>query len=168
MNRLRKIIFFAFLAITLAITAFAFWYFSLGLSEEKQAKAFPVNSYEIFKNSEKLTLYALNPEGKTENAENIREFPIITKTEIKVKSHQNLLKRSFLRSITGKIETSECFKPRHALRLFDGKQTLDILISFECGKFISYFGDKKGEGKISRSAELLFNQTLRNSEDIKK
>lgn len=164
MKRLRTIIFFAFIAVTLAITAFAFWYFSFQLSEEQKAKAFPVNSYKVFEKSEKLTLYALNPDSKNEVAEDFQGFSVISKTDIKVKNFQNLLKRSFLRSITGKTGTSGCFKPRHALRLSLEKQTLDILISFECGKFVSYFADKKGEGKISRSAELLFSQTLKNSE----
>ena len=164
MKRLRKIIFFAFLAITLAITAFAFWYFSHPLSEEERAKAFPENSFKILKNSDKLMLYALNPVSKTQSAEDFRGFPVITKTEVKTKTHQNLLKRSLLKSMIGETVKNECFKPRHALRLSDGKQTLDVLISFECGKFISYFEDKKGENRISRSAELLFNQTLMNAD----
>lgn len=162
MKNLRTVIFFAFLAITLAITAFAFWYFSFSLSEDQKAKAFPENSYQIFQKSDKLTLYALNPDGKSESAENLRGFSVITKNEIKIKSHQDLLKRSFLRSIISETAKNECFKPRQALQISDGKRTLDLIISFECGNFISYFGDKKGEGKISRSAELLFNQTLKN------
>lgn len=162
MKRLRSIIFFAFLAISLGVTAFAFWYFSFSLSEDQRAKAFPESSYQIFKTSDRLTLYLLDPTGKSGAKENFHGFSIITKTEIKARNHQNLLKRSFLKSIISNVEKTECFTPRHGLQISDGKQTLDLVISFECGKFVSYFENKKGGSQISKTAKLLFNQTLEN------
>lgn len=158
MKHLRKIIFCTFLISTLAIIAFAFWFFSGQPDKEQIAKAFPLNSEQLFLNGKILTLYSIDPNEQDDNVEAFHDHKVLKKTKIRDKDFQVLLKRSFIKSFSDK--NLECFKPRYGLRISDGKENLDLLISFECLKFESYFKNKKGFGSITKDAELIFAKTL--------
>ena len=64
-------------------------------------RAFPKDSYQIFLNGNRLTLYALKPEKQTESAENFRGYNVLGKTEIDTTQHQKELKAGFIYGMAG-------------------------------------------------------------------
>lgn len=164
MNGFRKLVFLAFLGITLAITAFAIWFFSSLPGEDRIAGAFPADSFEVFKNSQTLTLYVLDPDKKTSGAGSFQGYAVIRQTRIRDRNLQTFLRRSLIRSITRPHQpTAACFRPGHALRVSDGRRSLDLLISFECGRLVSHFAGATSRSAITRQAEPIFKRTLRDA-----
>ncbi len=162
MKRLHKIVFYTFLVSTISILAFAFWIFSEEPNKEQIAKAFPLDSYQVFTKGKNVTLYFLEPSQKNQKKETFHKYTVLEKTEIKEKSFQSFLKNSFIKSITNK--ESKCFNPRHGLRISDGKQKLDIIICFECSNFKTYYKDKEGFGSINEDTKTLFSNVLETPE----
>jgi hypothetical protein len=127
-------------------------------------QAFPKDSYMAFLSANKLTLYALKPEGQADSSEIFQGRLVFGKTEIDTIQHQKELKGAFIREMAG-ARSTDCFKPRHGLRAVgsDGK-TVDLVISFECGKFVVYSDGGNGEGSVkAENLEIPFNQILRNA-----
>lgn len=127
-------------------------------------RAFPAGSYQTFLNSNKLTLYRLEPESQSNGSERFRGFSVLGKTEIDTVPHQKELKAAFITEMAT-AKSAGCFNPSHGLRAVadDGKM-VDVVISFECGKFQVYSGDAQGEGSIkAESLKVPFNQILRNA-----
>jgi hypothetical protein len=160
MKRFRKFIFYGFIASTLAITAFAFYIFSDQPDKEQMAKAFPLNSEKIFSSGKSLTLYSLEPYKQSEKEEKFQGYAVIGKTEIHNQSFKQFLKQAFINDLTDSNSKTDCFNPRHGIRISDKKETLDLVISFECGNFLSFFGNQKGAGNIFGKSKVLFEQTL--------
>jgi hypothetical protein len=127
-------------------------------------RAFPADSYQIFLNSSKLTLYALKPERQTEAAENFHGYQISGKTEIDTVQHQKDVKGALIRGMAG-AKPADCFNPRHALRAIgDNGKIVDVAISFECGKFLVYSDGAQSEGGVkAEDLEAPFNQILQNA-----
>ena len=127
-------------------------------------RAFPADSYQIFLNSSKLTLYALKPERQTEAAENFHSYQILGKTEIDTVQHQKDVKGAFIRGMAG-AKPADCFNPHHALRAVgDNGKIVDVAISFECGKFVVYSDGASSEGGVkAEDLEAPFDQILRNA-----
>lgn len=127
-------------------------------------RAFPADSYQSFLKAEKLTLYALKPERQNETAENFHGFQISGKTVIETVQHQKELKGAFIRQMAN-AKSSNCFNPRHGLRAVgENGKTIDLAISFECGKFIVYSDGANGEGAVKAEyLEAPFDQILRNA-----
>ncbi|MDQ4122487.1 MAG: hypothetical protein M3209_13705 [Acidobacteriota bacterium] len=127
-------------------------------------RAFPADSYQIFLKAEKLTLYALKPERQTETAENFHGFQVVGKTEIDTVQHQRELKGAFIREMAS-AKSADCFNPRHGLRAIgENGKTIDLAISFECGKFVVYSDGANGEGAVkAENLEAPFNQILQNA-----
>lgn len=127
-------------------------------------QAFPKDSYMAFLSANKLTLYALNPEGQIEAAEKFNNYSIVGKTEIDTIQHQKELKGAVIREMAG-AKSADCFNPQHGLRAVgnDGK-TVELVISFECRKFVVYSDGAQSEGSIkAENLESPFNQILRNA-----
>jgi hypothetical protein len=160
MKRFRKFIFYGFIASTLAITAFAFYLFSGQPDKEQMAKAFPLNSEKIFSSSKSLTLYSLASPKQSEKSEKFQGYAVIGKTEVHNQSFKQFLKQAFLNDLANSNSKMDCFNPRHGIRISDKKETLDLVISFECGKFLSFFSNQKGEGNIFGKSKVLFDQAL--------
>ena len=163
--KIRFAVFFLLVAASLAgwgIYAFQ----KLTTPELKMAeieRAFPKGSYQLFLNANKLTLYALKPETQANGSENFHNFPVAGKTEIDTVEHQKELKGAFVRGMAG-AKPANCFDPRHALRAELEGKTVDIAVSFECGKFIVYSGEAQSEGGVrAENLEAPFNQILRNA-----
>lgn len=129
-------------------------------TEKEIARAFPKDSYSTFMNANKLTLYSLK---KGEAAENFHGYAVLGKTQIDTMSHQLELKSAFIRAMA-RAKGADCFSPRHGLRAeLDGK-TVDVVISFECEKFLVYSENEEGGGGVhSRDLESPFNQILKNA-----
>lgn len=127
-------------------------------------RAFPADSYQIFLNGSKLTLYALKPERQNETGENFHGYRILGKTEIDPVQHQKELKGAFIREMAG-AKSAACFNPRHGLRVVGNKgETVDVAISFECGKFVVYSDGANGEGSVkAENLESPFDQILGNA-----
>ncbi len=164
MKRFRKVIFYTFLVSTISIIAFAFWLFSRHAGKEQIAKAFPSNSFQTYSNGKNLTVYSIEPFKKIENSEDFHGYSVIGKTEITNRGFRDLLTKAFLNDLANEhLDDTKCFNPRHALRISDAKQTVDLVISYECGNFETYFGDKKGKGEVSGNSKVLFNKTLQDA-----
>lgn len=167
MKRLRQVIFYTFLVSTISITAFAFWLFSRQADKEQIAKAFPDQSFQTYSNGKTLTLYSIEPFKQIENAEDFHGSAILGKTEITNRSFLDFITHAFLNDMANAFDASAaCFNPRHGIRITDEKQTLDILICFECGNFVTFYGDKKGGGEVSGTSKILLNKILKDA-DIK-
>lgn len=125
-------------------------------------RAFPADSYQIFLNGSKLTLYALEPQNGAE--ENFHGYRILGKTEIDPVQHQKELKGAFIREMAG-AKSAACFNPRYGLRVVGNKgETVDVAISFECGKFVVYSDGASGEGSVkAENLESPFDQILGNA-----
>ena len=163
---MRKPLFITFIIIALAVIVTSLWYFSRQPSPAQIARAFPNNSVQIFDLGKKVTVFALKPDGKIENAEEFHGYSVLGKTEIKDEDFQGLIKRAFLDSLLGGKEAAKCFNPRHGLRISDDKTSVDLVICFECKNFVSYVEGQQGEGEISNSAEILYNQILKDAERV--
>ncbi len=159
MKRFRQIVFYTFLISTILVTAFAFWFFSGSPDDKQIAKVFPLNSYKLYTEGKNVTLFSLDPKEKIADAEDFRGFSVLKKVEIKDRSFQDFLKGSFIKSLSN--ESDECFNPRHGLRVSNEKQTVDLVICFECGNFETYFEGKKNTGAVTKNAEVLFNESLK-------
>jgi len=157
-----------FLLITVSLIGWGIYVFQrLTIPETTMAeikRAFPADSYQIFLNSSKLTLYALKPERQTEAAENFQGYRISGKTEIDTVPHQKDVKGAFIRGMAG-AKPTDCFNPRHALRAVgDNGKIVDVAISFECGKFVVYSDGAQSEGGVkAEDLEAPFDQILRNA-----
>lgn len=128
-------------------------------------RAFPNDSYMNFLSGKRLTLYALSPEKQNAGTENFHGFPVLGKTEIDTLEHQKELKGAFIREMAS-AKSAECFNPRHGLRAVgENGKTIDLAISFECGKFKVYTdGATETEGSVkAENLEAPFNQILRNA-----
>lgn len=141
-----------FLLIAVSVGGWGFYAFKkLTTPETTMAeinRAFPSDSYLNFLNSNKLTLYALKPERQNETPENFHGFQISGKTEIDTKQHQTELKTAFIREMAG-AKVKDCFNPKHGLRAVgDNGKTIDLAVSFECGKFVVYSDGSSGEGAV--------------------
>jgi hypothetical protein len=101
----------------------------------------------------------LEAEIKSSDTEKFRGFSIAGKTEIKEKSFQDFLKRSFIRSLSDR--KVKCFKPEHGIRIADGNKELDIVLSFECSSFRSYFEGEEKEYSITEDAKILFSTVIK-------
>ena len=157
-----------FLLITVSLVGWGIFVFQrLTIPETTMAeikRAFPADSYQIFLNSSKLTLYALKPERQTEAAENFHSYQILGKTEIDILQHQKDVKGALIRGMAG-AKPADCFNPRHALRAIgDNGKIVDVAISFECGKFVVYSDSAQSEGGVkAEDLEAPFNQILQNA-----
>ena len=157
-----------FLLISVSLIGWGIYIFQrLTIPETTMAeikRAFPADSYQIFLNSSKLTLYALKPERQTEAAENFHGYQISGKTEIDTVPHQKDVKGALIRGMAG-AKPADCFNPRHALRAAgDNGKIIDVAISFECGKFVVYSDGAQSEGGVkAEDLEAPFNQILRNA-----
>lgn len=157
-----------FLLITVSLVGWGIFVFQrLTIPETTMAeikRAFPADSYQIFLNSSKLTLYALKPERQTEAAENFHGYQISGKTEIDTVQHQKDVKGALIRGMAG-AKPADCFNPRHALRAIgDNGKIVDVAISFECGKFVVYSDGAQSEGGVkAEDLEAPFNQILQNA-----
>jgi hypothetical protein len=160
MKRFRRVIFYSFIASTLAITAFAFYLFSGQPNKKQMAEAFPLNSEKIFSSGKSLTLYSLEPLRQSEKSEEFQGYAVIGKTEIHNQSFKQFLKKAFLNDLADSNIKTECFNPRHGIRIADGNETVDLLISFECENFVSFAGEQKGAGNIFGKSKVLFDQAL--------
>lgn len=126
-------------------------------------RAFPPESYQLFLKAEKLTLYLLKPESTNADAEKFQGYEVAGKTEIAEVRHQKELKGAFIREMAG-AKGAECFNPRHGLRVVSEEKTIDLVISFECNKFVTHFGNEKSEGAVNAQyLESPFNQILQNA-----
>jgi hypothetical protein len=156
-----------FLLISVSVVGWGIYVFQkLTITETTMVeiqRAFPADSYQVFLNGSKLTLYRLKPELQTEG-EKFRDFTVLGKTEIDTVPHQKELKAAFINGMAA-AKPAVCFNPSHGLRAVssDGK-TVDVVISFECGKFTVYSGDARSEGGINaENLEAPFNQILNNA-----
>lgn len=127
-------------------------------------RAFPKGTYQSFLNANKLTLFALKPESRSDAPENFHGFPVAGKTEIEAVEHQKELKGAFVREMAA-AKPADCFKPRHGLKVVgENGKTIDLAISFECGKFVVYSDGASGEGGVKpENLEAPFDQILRNA-----
>lgn len=157
-----------FILISISVIGWGIYvYQKLTITETTMAeiqRAFPTGSYQTFLNSDKLTLYRLKPESSPTEGEKFRNFTVLGKTEIDTLAHQKELKAAFVTEMAA-AKSAACFNPSHGLKAVaeDGK-TVDVVISFECGKFTVYSGDAESEGSIkAENIEAPFNQILRNA-----
>jgi hypothetical protein len=156
-----------FVLITVSVAGWGIYVFQkLTTTETTMAeiqRAFPANSYQLFLNSNKLTLYRLKPEPQTDG-EKFRDFTVLGKTEIDTVPHQKELKAAFVTEMAA-AKSAGCFNPSHGLRaVADDGKTVDVVVSFECGKFTVYSGDAQSEGGIkAEHLEAPFNQILNNA-----
>lgn len=129
---------------------------------EEINRAFPKGSYEAFLKSEKLTLFALNPEKAAEGAENLQGWAIVGKVPVPELRYQNELKAAFIREMA-RAKAAACFNPRHGLRAeTDDGKTIDLIICFECNSFQVHYGSERANGAINKTyLEDPFNQILK-------
>ena len=160
---MRKPLLIIFVIVTLSIMVSALLYFAQKPSDEQIRRAFPNNSAEVYDLGKNVTLFALKLDGKIENAEDFHGYSVLSKTEIKDQDFQELVKNAFIKSLSGGTESTKCFNPRHGLRISNDKTSIDLVICFECRNFVSYADGQEGGGEISDSAEILYNQILKDA-----
>jgi hypothetical protein len=164
MNR-RLIIFIAVVIVSLAGWTFLAVqsFLTKQTTKAEIQKAFPADSHPVFMNADKLTLYSLKPEKQTNSAESFHDYVVLGKTEIDTLKHQLELKTAFVAAMAG-ANSGGCINPRHGLRAESKGRTIDLVISFECQKFMVYSGDQTGEAGINpANLEDPFNQILQNA-----
>lgn len=160
----RKIIFPILAIVALVILIFVVRDLSQQPSSDEIAKGFPADSYQVFKNGKNVTLYSIQPESSGRDGESFHGFLVLGKTLVNSENSQVLLKHFLLNAIPDAYGAA-CFNPRHGLRITDNEKTLDLVICFECGHFVSYYGDQKGESSLeSFTADIIYNQILKNSD----
>lgn len=163
MKKAGRIILYGFIGVALTVLIFSFRLFSRQPSSEQITKAFPSDSFKLFNDGKNFTLYSLKPEGRIEGKEDFHYFTVLGKTEVKSGSSRFLLKHFLLNGMVSAYGAA-CFNPRHGLRISDGEKTLDVVICFECGHFVSYYGDQTGDGELDTfTANVLYNQILENA-----
>ena len=129
---------------------------------EQLSKAFPNDSYEVFTKSQQVTLYSLEPEKRIAGKELFHGYSVLGKTEVSNRKLQSELKSSLVKAMAG-ADGAACFTPRHGLRLTSGDKTVDIVICFECGTTVTYYGEAKGEGDVFDTPARLYNRVLRDA-----
>ncbi len=160
MSKSVNILLSAAVIISLLITAVIFWNYLRQPDAEQIAQVFPNNSYQIFNRGEKITLYSLEPKESIDGNETFHGYKILKETLIDSSSKQFLLKRSLTNGMIGS-HGAACFNPRHGLRIVDGEKTVDIVICFECGNFVTHYDGKTGEGSVeSIPAEFFYRRFL--------
>ena len=123
-------------------------------------KVFPADSYNVFTKSARVMLYSLESEKRIEGKELFHGYSVLGKTEVRSPKLQAKLKSSFVKAMPGAYGAA-CFNPRHGLRLVDGEKTVDLVICFECGTTVTYYGEAKGEGDVFGTPARLYNRVLR-------
>lgn len=164
MRKAGRIFLYGFIGIMLTVLIFSFWLLSRQPSNEQINKAFPSDSFKLFNDGKNITLYSLKPGGQIESKEDFHYFTVLGKTEVKSGSSRFLLKHFLVNGMVSAYGAA-CFNPRHGLRILDEEKTLDVVICFECGHFVTYYDNQTGEGELeSFTAEALYNQMLENAE----
>jgi len=128
-------------------------------SSEKLKRAFPKDSYDVFMDSRQLILYSLEPEKRIEGKELFHGYSVLGKTDVSNAKLQAELKSSLVKAMAGAYGAS-CFSPHHGLRVIQDKKTVDVIIRFECGNIVTYYGEAKGEGDVSDTPTRLYNRVL--------
>src|SRR5918993_1481937 len=126
---------------------------------EQPRKAFPNDSYEVFTKSQQVTLYSLEPEKRIAGKELFHGYSVLGETEVSSQKLQSELKSSLVKAMAGAYGAA-CFNPRHGLRLLNGDKTVDIVICFECGTTVIYYGEAKGKGGVFGTPARLYNRAL--------
>jgi hypothetical protein len=131
-------------------------------SPEQLRKAFPNDSYDVFTKSQRAILYSLEPEKRVEGKELFHGYSVLGKTEVSNPKLQGELKSSLVKAMAGAYGAA-CFNPRHGLRLMHDEKTVDVVICFECGTTVTYYGEAKGEGDVFGTPARLYNRILRDA-----
>ena len=160
MSKTVNILLSAAVIIGLMITAVIFWNYLRQPDAEQIAQVFPDDSDQVFNRGEKVTLYSLEPKESIDGSGKFHGYRILKETQIDGSSRQSLLKRSLTNGMVGS-HGAACFNPRHGLRIVDGEKTVDVVICFECGNFVTHYDGKTGEGSVESSlAKFFYNQLL--------
>lgn len=125
--------------------------------EESVKHAFPPSSYDVFINSDKITFYSLNT-TENESGGQFHGYDFNATLELDAE-HRQKLKEAFIKTADFRSLTKH-FEPCCGLRLEQGTEFVDILISFKNSTFYIYFKDKKRVGSFFKSSENGFRQII--------
>src|SRR5262245_45845975 len=98
-------------------------------------------------------------------AEDVRGWPVIGKTTVKVPDTRNRLVAALEKGVEeNKGDSMKCFNPRHGIRVTHDGMTADFVICFECFQVMVYVtGDKEQRFLITASPAPVFNQALQHA-----
>src|SRR5262249_35638882 len=93
----------------------------------------PDKVWAILNEADQLELLSLDPDQEKDSKDKFHGWNVLGKTEIKDKKAREGVVSAVSKGVKESDGTrANCFEPRHGVRASKGKQTVDLVICFEC------------------------------------
>lgn len=133
-------------------------------SAEHLGKAFPLDSYDVFTNSKEVILYSLLPSpGLIEGMGQFHDYSVLGSTNVRDVILKERLKSFLVQAICGPREEILGSSSSHGLRLLLDENVVDVVLSFQKGRMVTYYGEATGEAGVIATPARLYNRVLRNA-----
>jgi hypothetical protein len=133
-----------------------------------EERKLPDKVWAILNEADQLELLSLDPDQEKEAKDKFHGWNVLGKTGIKDKKAREGVVSAVSKGVKESDGTrANCFEPRHGIRATKEKQTVDLVICFECLSVEIYLdGGNKREGDpiaITKSPETALDKVLRDA-----
>jgi hypothetical protein len=138
--------------------------FALVIAASARAAEVPADIKAFLDKPGTVTLSSLDPSGgKDKDKEKFHGVTVLGKAELDGEVKKTII-AALSKALEGRPDKgARCFIPRHGLAIKSGKDTLDLVICFQCSWVEVHVGDKKTRIAISDSAAKEFNKALKDA-----
>jgi hypothetical protein len=93
---------------------------------------FPDRVWSVLSEADKLEVLSLDPVEDEKAKDTFHGWKVLGKTEVKEKKERDAVASVLKKGIEEARAIANCFEPRHGIRVTKGKQTVDLVICFNC------------------------------------
>jgi hypothetical protein len=152
----RKLLILAGVAILLAAAGI----FS---SHESRLQSVPAAAWQCLREPQEMVLYSIHPEEDPASipagAQFFHGYRILGQVSLPTATDRQRVSEAIRLAVLSHFDQASCFDPRHALRVSDGRNSYDLLMSYECGNLEIFVGDElvaeTGIGGSSRALDSI-------------
>jgi hypothetical protein len=130
------------------------------------AAVLPSDTVAILESATELTVYSIDPEGKTtalerlDQAKTFHGYRIRSRVDIKGETKSELLGKLYS-AVAENPGPKRCFNPRHGIRAKTDSRSVDMVICFECSQARIYVDGKEVRGTtLSEWPQQAFDDAL--------
>jgi hypothetical protein len=115
-------------------------------SHESRPGSVPAAAWQCLREPQEMVLYSIHteedPASVPAGAQFFHGYRILGQVSISTASDRQRVAEAIRLAVLSHFDQTSCFDPRHALRVSDGHNSYDLLISYECGNLEIFAGDE--------------------------
>lgn len=113
-------------------------------SDQTISTLLPGNARDVFEHPDKLILYSLQPPEHLviKGLPSFHDVPVLGKVEVSDEEARASIRRAVYDGFARDADRKMCYMPRHGIRAVKGKQTVDLVLCFQCEQMKIFLNGK--------------------------